>query len=659
MMDDARLHNALKHAELGWRLFPAHYRDGNHIGCVKWGTESSSDPDVIRSWAERWPAAHFCVNLRASDLSVVDVDDKNGKTGSIELETLSILYGALPDTYQSTTPSGGMHYIYKGACAVGANKIARGVDSAVMIPIPGSMVEGKGEYRVVRNGYVSPLPGWVRDIAGAAPEHKSTDRDAAAENIDSDRNVSAAVSYLLDAGPAIEGDGGDYHTYKVACKVRGIGISQDKCLELLLDYWNDSCLPPWSPDELETKIHNAYSYAQSDIIGADSPDAIFSEPVDEKAVRRLGGIKKDPMAAALDISPDIPGLPQQQSYDLSFRPLSDVLKDAAAPVWVVKGFFERDTINLLYGESGAMKSFLAINLGMHVALGDEWAGRKVDGGPVFYLAGEGLGGMARRIKAFRRAYKGDKDVSSAPFFLASRPVQLDTKVGALEVINAVKTMADAHGIPKMVVIDTLATSFGGGDENSTKDMTTYLSHVAAIRTAFRCAVLLVHHTSHAVKDRPRGAYALIAGVDNSFQVERDDYIRDNVRSMAVVMRSPKKMKDWVAPPDTWFRAKPVDIGVDEDLQPVTSISLEFNAEASAEAETAANKPPKEQLSDKIKSLVAMNSPLEYKALVDVLKTNGVTKHSIDRALKKLIGKGVISADDPEDIKTLYAMDKGG
>jgi hypothetical protein len=39
-----------------------------------------------------------------------------------------------------------------------------------------------------------------------------------------------------------------------------------------------------------------------------------------------------------------------------------------------------------------------------------------------------------------------------------------------EVLESVRHLAENHGEPVLIVVDTLARNFGNGDENSTKDM---------------------------------------------------------------------------------------------------------------------------------------------------------------------------------------------
>ena len=63
--------------------------------------------------------------------------------------------------------------------------------------------------------------------------------------------------------PAIEGDGGDPQTYKVACWVREHGISESKCFDLMWEHYNPRCEPMWEADDLMRRVKNAYNYAKN------------------------------------------------------------------------------------------------------------------------------------------------------------------------------------------------------------------------------------------------------------------------------------------------------------------------------------------------------------------------------------------------------------
>lgn len=74
-------------------------------------------------------------------------------------------------------------------------------------------------------------------------------------------------AYLRSVPPAVAGERGDAHTFRVCCRVvRGFGLDEDDGLIALAE-WNDRCVPPWDPAELVAKVRNAKRYGQ-EAIGA-------------------------------------------------------------------------------------------------------------------------------------------------------------------------------------------------------------------------------------------------------------------------------------------------------------------------------------------------------------------------------------------------------
>jgi hypothetical protein len=66
-----------------------------------------------------------------------------------------------------------------------------------------------------------------------------------------------ARAYLAKVPPAIEGQGGDKHTFSVAALlVVDFGLTPEEALPILLA-WNATCLPPWTTAELAHKLEAA------------------------------------------------------------------------------------------------------------------------------------------------------------------------------------------------------------------------------------------------------------------------------------------------------------------------------------------------------------------------------------------------------------------
>lgn len=201
--------------------------------------------------------------------------------------------------------------------------------------------------------------------------------------------------------------------------------------------------------------------------------------------------------------------------DLEYRP----------PEFLVDGLIETETLGQIFGDPGAGKSFVGVDLALSVATGAPFHGRTVRQGPVFLIAGEGHNGLTRRFAAW--SLHNGVSIENARLFMSNRPAQFLDADSAAGVTEAVRELAAQHGKPALIEIDTLARNYGPGDENSTSDMSAFISAVDDLKAEFPgCTIALIHHTGHAEKKRGRGAMALKGALDWEYLVEKtDDIIR--------------------------------------------------------------------------------------------------------------------------------------
>ena len=76
-----------------------------------------------------------------------------------------------------------------------------------------------------------------------------------------------ARRYLEALPPAIAGEHGDLHTFRVCCRlVRGFALSDGDAASVLAD-WNARCRPPWTDRELMDKVSRARQYGREPIGG--------------------------------------------------------------------------------------------------------------------------------------------------------------------------------------------------------------------------------------------------------------------------------------------------------------------------------------------------------------------------------------------------------
>jgi hypothetical protein len=193
---------------------------------------------------------------------------------------------------------------------------------------------------------------------------------------------------------------------------------------------------------------------------------------------------------------------------------SDQLQALPPPRPLVDGLVYLNAHALLYAGAGVGKSFLAIDMALHVAHDLPWQGRPVEAGPVLYVVGEGVSGTGQRIAAWQAHHNNPPAQWSIHWLPWAVNLPDPGWSGALaEVVEELQ--------PVLVVIDTYARSTAGADENSAKDTGIIVAHLDHIRAAAGSAVMLVHHSGKDAAAGARGSTALRAAVDTELQLEGD------------------------------------------------------------------------------------------------------------------------------------------
>jgi hypothetical protein len=226
------------------------------------------------------------------------------------------------------------------------------------------------------------------------------------------------------------------------------------------------------------------------------------------------------------------------------------------PQYLVKGIIPRVGLTVIWGPPKSGKSFWTFDVAMHVALGREYRGRRVQQGPVVYCAFEGQSGISARVEAFRKTFPIPAGVA-VPFYL--EPVTLDLIADGKELIATIKRHLDLTR-PALVALDTLNRSLRG-NENDSKDMSAYVRAADAIRAAFNCAVIIVHHCG-ITGDRPRGHTSLTGAVEAQLAVRRD---KSETIIVEVECAKDGPQGDIVA-----SRLEKVVVGIDSDGEEISS-----------------------------------------------------------------------------------------
>lgn len=542
----APLAYARAYARIGWRVFPVEPGAKHPIGKLvpRGMLDATLDAEVIGHWWGQRPNAGIGVSLAPSGLVALDIDPRNG--GSETFDALQAEHGSLHSNVMAFTGGGGEHHVFV-------------VPSGLRVSLPGTLGPGVD---VKANGYIvvepsihpsgkpyaweassnplegevpSPLPDWLRSyhVALAKPraEEGSTPVDPAAA-----RDAREAL-YMLDAedrdnwlraGMALHSTGWGHPSYAMWC---AWSQQSDK-------FDSTDQRKTWesfkTPEGARHGLTLAWIFGQAQAAGWVNPKARIA------SAERIGEEES-----------------RSQDDALQILTLEQLRAQARSVSWLVKHTIPAESLGVMFGGSGTFKSFLAIDLALHVAHGLPWLGRKTKPGTVLFIAAEGGSGVWRRIVAWHRERHLKWD--AAPIYVL--PIAVDLKNDAALVAEAASRLGVT---PALVVIDTLAQTFSG-EENSAAEISTYLRELGLwFRAAWQAAVLVVHHTGHQATERPRGSSAIRANVDCMFGVHRDE------AEMIATLECIKQKDGELFEPQT-FTLKVVELAKDEDGDPITSL----------------------------------------------------------------------------------------
>lgn len=486
-----RLRYALALAKRGLPVFPLE-RNGKRPAHSCWQHEASTAP-ILKWWNGSQPP--FNIGIHCAGLVVVDIDNKAVR-GSDTWAELEELHGGAGPTFTVETPTGGFHLYFRGPdVPLSAGKLGPGLDirsKGGYVVGPGSKIDGR-PYVVVDKSDIAEAPEWLIRLCG---QKKERDKNADVPAVEPDREdaVALAREYLKTAAPAIEGRGGDAHTYETACRVRDFGVSEPTALDLMLGYWNGRCSPPWHPDELAVKVSNAYRFAVNRQ-GEAHPAATFADaPVPDVAAQdeALFGKPPAPLEAA-----------RVEPFEPAAIPPRKWLIDTLA----IEGF-----VSLLIADPGAGKSSFALAVALAVATGRTdlidvpVAGRKLMQvrrvAPVWvYNNEDDPDELRRRIAALMSRHQIKWEDIDGRLYINSgatgRPLCIARagergtvyEADGPELVEQIKR----HGI-KMLVADPLA-EMHEGDENDNRAMNKVGRLFRDVATASGAAALLIHHTN--------------------------------------------------------------------------------------------------------------------------------------------------------------------
>lgn len=539
---------ALAWAEKGFRVFPLQPGTKLPLAGSTWTRTATVDLEAVRAeWTgfDGMPQP-FNIGVLCDEMIVVDVDVKHGKDGEASYATL----GLPLNTLTVRTPSGGRHRYFAGPnVAPSVGKLGDGLDVRShhsYVVAPGSWLDGCGLYTVEQDVPMVAAPEGLVALCDA-PKARHSDNQAPAVELDKPEAIAEASHYLeFIAPPAIEGAGGDTTTFKVACHVRDLGVTEATALDRMLSHWNDRCSPPWVPDELARKVANAFAYAQN-------PPGAKAAAM-ETAFDGIDLASLEPVAA-----------PSGSRWYRHGDPLP------TAPLFLVPDVLPAAGTGFLAGPRNSGKSFVSLELAKSLALGEPFFGSH----------------PSERTASIIVAFEGHRGARVRVHGLHSDPLPIsllchDGGLSRGEVFDALAAeltaeaarLSTLHGLRVgLVVLDTLSASGALIDENDNGGAAMFIGRLARLANTLGAFALVTHHPSRDGRGPLRGAYALEGNVDTILTIEREG--EAPLRELRI-----EKQRDGEAPKVLGaFRLSAINLGTDQHGTPLTTCRVETIAGA--------------------------------------------------------------------------------
>lgn len=243
-----------------------------------------ASPAQIAAWEAELPGRNYAV-VPGLSLTFVDVDVRDEKGGQQSLDLLELQYGALPKTFTVRTPSGGLHYYFRG---LHTYKIGfrPGLDCPQYVVAPFGVLADGGRYEVIDPSPAAPVPNWLPEVVGLPTDADAAAEQAPAVDLDQPVNIARAIYHLThDARHSTQGRNGEFALLLTAGELKDMGISKPLAIELLGKHYNVApfCDPQWNigdgptADRLDVKVENAWRYLHQNQPGSEAAEAEFGK----------------------------------------------------------------------------------------------------------------------------------------------------------------------------------------------------------------------------------------------------------------------------------------------------------------------------------------------------------------------------------------------
>jgi hypothetical protein len=250
---------------------------------------------------------------------------------------------------------------------------------------------------------------------------------------------------------------------------------------------------------------------------------------------------------------------------------------AAPPQWLIKGILPQKGVALIAGQWGTYKTSTALDIAVSIMADIPFAGRYriKRRGAVLFIALEGESMLSARLKAIA----DDRGVAGALPFAWRGYCPALTDSDAADTFCALVNKA-AFNLPVvMIVVDTLITAAqyqADGADNDAAITQKVMRTLRLLSERTNTMVVGIDHFGKVVETGTRGSSAKEGAADTVIALLADREISGSVKNTRLAVR---KQRDGGGGFELPFTAKTVIIGADEDGDPLTATTIDWQASA--------------------------------------------------------------------------------
>lgn len=498
---------AIKYLEAGMSVIPL--QQGSKVPAISWKEYQRRKPtkEELKDW---FLDSNNNYNLgivtgKVSNLYVIDIDNYKGTTESLPVKALT-----LPATeVQARTPSGGLHWYYRVVGNEALQNFQGGEDHQWIdgrgeggyVVAPPSEVEGKSYEWIVKNKWGKIK---AKDLQGFLGKEEKEENDN--KNKTSD-DAADLFNKVLTDGFTKGKHNEELHTLTryLARTMGATAHGRKLAYDILLDLDLKDDTPQSATGNFDPTFNAAWEYEE----------------------RRLG--TKDKVSNKDNDFNDAKVLTQQFMGVVSFDRFYQEYKDYEVR-YLIEEMLPEGSIILLAGAPETYKSWVALAMGVKVALGDkgglflDYFGGKEEAEPVLIFQQEdnhgatasrleGIIGHTVREGGYEWQYLYDEETQELSFETpAGLPLYIHPNA-ELDLTNpdSIKFLdkrIEETGA-KLIIIDPLYTIMPSGDGYFQEFGMLLKQSLKRLRNKYNCTFLIVHHNRKSGGNGREGIYGSV------------------------------------------------------------------------------------------------------------------------------------------------------